>query len=295
MVIGTHFNKMKKYFLRFSLLASAIFIVVLSSCGPEGQEDGSTTGADSSAISADASKDTVSDAQNFFYSLPSPLMMAKVFKKTGLKYVDGVANSPDNISKYTSGHIKTLNLGVYSSDLAYTVLNKQSQQASRYMEAVKKLSDDLGMSSMFASDDYLARFKNNLSNEDSLINIVCQLKSEMDMFMNDNEKEKQTLLIFTGAWIENMYIATQLTKEANKEKVAMRIAEQKHILNSLMNIITNYQNDEEMKGLFLKLNDLKTLFDNLTVKGDDDSITMDELQLKAITEKTRDLRKEITG
>lgn len=286
---------MKKYFSLFSLFVFAVFVLALGSCGPEGQDDSSTNGADSTATSADASSDSTSAAQDFFYSLPSPLMMAKVFKKTGLKYVDGVANSPDNVSKYTSGHTKTLNLGVYSSDLAYTVLNKQSQQASKYMEAVKKLSDDLGMSSMFAADDYLARFKNNLSNEDSLINIVCQLKNEMDMFMNDNEKEKQTLLIFTGAWIENMYIATQLTKEANKEKVAMRIAEQKHILNSLMNIITNYQNDDEMKALFLKLNDLKTLFDNLTVKGDDESLTMDELQLKAITEKTRDIRKEITG
>ena len=277
-----------------SFFASAIFMIIVSSCGSEGQEDGSTTHADSTA-SAHASKDPNSEVQNFFYSLPSPLMMAKVFKKTGLKYVDGVANSPDNVSKYTSAHIKTLNLGVYSSDLAYTVINKQTQQASKYMEVIKKLSDDLGMSSMFAADDFLSRFKNNLSNEDSLINIICQLKSEMDVFMHDNKKEKQTLLIFTGAWIENMYIATQLTKEANKEKVAMRIAEQKHILNILMNLITNYQNDEEMKGLFLRLNDLKTLFDNLTVKGDDESITMDELQLKAITEKTRDLRKEIVG
>jgi len=227
--------------------------------------------------------------------LPSPIVMAKIFKKTGLKYVDGVANSPDNVSKYTSTQRKNLNLGVYSSDLAYTVLNKQSQLASKYIEAMKKLSDDLGMSTLFNSDDYLLRFKNNLNNEDSLINIVCQLKSDMDVFMKDNDKEKQTLMIFIGAWIENMYIATQLTKEVNKEKVAMRIAEQKYILNSLMDLVANFQNDAEMKDLTMKLGDLKTLFDNLSVQGEDEKVVMDELQLKAITEKTRDLRKEIVG
>src|ERR1035437_903314 len=100
----------------------------------------------------------------------------------------------------------------------------------------------------------------------------------MDVFMRDNEKEKQTLMIFVGAWIENMYIATQLTKESNKEKIAMRVSEQKYILNSLMNVITTFQNDSEFKDLYLKLGELKALFDKLTVQGEEDRIVMDELQ-----------------
>ena len=93
-----------------------------------------------------------------------------------------------------------------------------------------------------------------------------------------------------------MYIATQLTKEANKEKVALRVAEQKYVLNGLMNVSVNFQgNDDEFKALYTKLNELKSLFDNLTVQGEEEKITMDERQLKAITEKTRDIRKEIVG
>lgn len=274
-----------------SLLAASVF--VFASCGSTSQEDSNISAQDTAGTTA--TNDSVNPTQDFFYSLPSPLLMAKVFRKTGLKYMEGVANSPDNVGKYTSVHSRTLNLGVYSADLAYTILNKQNQQASRYMEAVKRLSDDLGMSALFDSDDYLNRFKNNLNNEDSLINVVCELKSEMDIFMKDNEKEKQTLLIFIGAWIENMYIATQLTKEANKEKVATRVAEQKYILNSLMNVSSQFQGDKEFEALFGKLTELKALFDNLTVQGEDEKIMMDERQLKAITEKTRDLRKEIVG
>jgi hypothetical protein len=92
-----------------------------------------------------------------------------------------------------------------------------------------------------------------------------------------------------------MYIATQLTKESNKEKVASRIAEQKFVLNSLMNVSSRFQSDPEFKDMFVKLTELKVLFDNLTVHGEDEKVTMDELQLKAITEKTRTLRKEIVG
>lgn len=269
----------------------ALLSVAITSCGSDNHED--TAAATQDTISVEKT-DSSNLTEDFFYSLPSPLLMAKVFRKTGLKYTEGIANSPDNASKYTSVHSKTLNLGVYSADLAYTILNKQNQEASKYMEAVKRLSDDLGMSALFSSDDYLNRFKSNLNHEDSLITIVCDLKSEMDIFMKDNEKEKQTLLIFIGAWVENMYIATQLTKEANKEKVANRIADQKHILNSLMNVSANFQSDEEFKKLFAELNELKKLFDGLTVRPEDEKIMIDELQLTSITEKTRDLRKEIT-
>jgi hypothetical protein len=282
---------MKKFFPYLKVSTAAIFIVAFVSCGSNKEDENNSSSQDTAKPAA--LKDTNSAAQNFFYSLPSPLVMARVFKKTGLKYAEGIANSPDNISKYTSNQSKTLNLGVYSADLAYTILNKQSQQAIKYMESVKKLSDDLGMSTLFSTNNYLTRFKSNLENEDSIVTIVAQLKGEMDVFMRDNEKEKQTLMIFVGAWVENMYIATQLTKEANKEKIAMRIAEQKYILNSLMNVITNFQNDSEFKDLYMKLNELKALFDKLTVQGEEENIIMDELQLKAITEKMRDLRKEI--
>lgn len=285
---------MKSLFPSIAAFFLAVLLFAFESCGYTSQDDNSAVVQDTAGTIAP--DDSVKPTQDFFYSLPSPLLMVKVFRKTGLKYMEGVANSPDNAGKYASVHSRTLNLGVYSADLAYTILNKQNQQASRYMEAVKRLSDDLGMSALFDSDNYMNRFKNNLNNEDSLINIVCELKSEMDIFMKDNEKEKQTLLIFIGAWVENMYIATQLTKEANKDKVATRIAEQKYILNSLMNVSSNFQNnDKEFTALFQKLTELKGLFDNLTVQGEDEKILMDERQMKAITEKTRDLRKEIVG
>lgn len=277
----------------FTLLIVAGLIGTFPSCGPEADTEEVMTDEQEAAIEnqEDASQSTT----DFFYSLPSPLIMAKVFKRTGLKYNEGITNSPENVSKYTDTHSKTLNLGIYSADLAYTILNKQFQKATIYMESVKRLSDDLGMSSVFDTENYLERFKNNMDHEDSLIMIVTELKGEMDFFMKDNKKEKLTILIFVGAWLENLYIATQLTKDASQDKVAMRIAEQKHVLNSLMNVATNFRSDEDFNSLYKKLVELKNLFDGLTVNSENEQVTMDELQLKAITEMTRDLRMEITG
>ncbi|MFI5164078.1 MAG: hypothetical protein ACHQHP_02405 [Bacteroidia bacterium] len=281
---------MKKFFPHLKILVAATVFFALTSCNSKKEDENNAVLQDTAS-----KKVTSKDTNNFFYSLPSPLLMTKVFKKTGVKYMEGIANSCDNVSKYTSNQSMTLNLGVYSTDLAYAVLNKQTQQATKYMESIKKLSDGLGMSPLFNADYFLTRFKNNLGNEDSLILVVAQLKEEMDVFLKDNGKEKQTLMIFVGAWVENMYIATQLTKEDNKEKIVARVAEQKDILHSLMNVTTNFQNDNDFKDTYLKLTELKTLFDNLTVQGEDEKVTMNEAQWKAIKEKTNNFRKDIVG
>lgn len=277
--------------LSITFLIGTVVALMIAGCNSGTQpESNSTEIRDTVDTVKDTSTQTTED---FFYSLPSPLVMVKFFKRAGLKYVEGVANTPDNLSKYTSLDRKTLNMGVYSADLAYCILNHQPQQASKYMKCIKLLSDDLGMAAFFNTDDYLTRFKNNLSSEYSLLQIVSGLKSDIDIFMRDQNKEKQTLLIFIGAWAENMYIATQLTKDLNKEKIATRIAEQKYILTSLMNSVVKYQNDSDFSKIFSKLDDLKILFNNLPLQEETEKPIVDELQLKSITEKVSRLRKTI--
>ena len=89
------------------------------------------------------------DMYNFV--MPSPLQIAAIFKRAGLKYSRETTNTVDNASNYTDRVTKALNFGVYAADLSYCVLNKQPQDALKYMKTIKKLSDDLGMTSMFGS------------------------------------------------------------------------------------------------------------------------------------------------
>ena len=82
------------------------------------------------------------DMYNFV--MPSPLQIAAIFKRAGLKYARETTNDIDNVSNYTDRVTKALNFGVYAADLSYCVLNKQPQDAVKYMKTIKTLSDDLG-------------------------------------------------------------------------------------------------------------------------------------------------------
>jgi hypothetical protein len=119
----------------------------------------------------------------------------------------------------------------------------------------------------------------------------------MDIYARDNEKEKNAVLIFVGAWAENLYTATRLVadeKGDSRNKLMVKIAEQKFILNGLMDVLKNYKNDVGITHISLKLKSLKSVFDQLATQGENEALMMDEENLNSIIEKTAILRNEIT-
>lgn len=275
------------FFLAFSAIG------IFSSCGSDQQTENNKQIGQDTAPPADSSRTT--QVKAFFYSLPSPLAMAAVFKSSGLPYVDGLTNNPENVSKYQGSRSQCLNMGVYNTDLAYNLINNQTQNSLKYLECIKKVSDGLGLNSIFESDNYLSRFKKNMSKNDSLAMIFSDLKREVDMFVYDNKKQDIALFIFTGAWVESMYIASQTTKNKSNNLVANTIADQKFVLENLMRLLDNYNNEPNFKELFLDLNDIKKEFENLATQGEDENAKalINEHDLKIVTEKISAFRNKI--
>ncbi len=284
---------MKKLFL----LIPALFTLLLMSCGSSSDTD---PGGDGPVIKDSGKQDGTNDSigyrstKSFFQSLPSPLAMAAVFSSSGLKFIDGLGHDPDRADNYSSVKSKAINLGIYGADLAYCVVNDQPGHSRKYLKAVKLLSDGLEMGSIFNSDDYLERFETNINRKDSLAMIISELKQEMDLFLNENEKENMALFVFSGSWIESIYISTQSIKNKKNESISRTIAEQKYILDNLVDLLTDYEKEPNFKDLFLALTDLKSSFDKTTTKvGDDVAITnFNEQALKEITDKVATIRNQ---
>jgi hypothetical protein len=158
-------------------------------------------------------------------SLPSPLRLATIFKRAGLGFNEKGLNPISNVKKYTSGqYIQALNLGVYSADMAYCVLNLQYEKAKDYLKTSKELASHLGLSSAFETRSLGKRFEHNLGNEDSLVLIVSELQMETDLLLEKNKQSYISSLIFTGAWLEALHTAGNLFD--NEEHISTAILEQ---------------------------------------------------------------------
>ncbi|MGZ4049234.1 MAG: hypothetical protein ACXVNN_07720, partial [Bacteroidia bacterium] len=124
------FLKKKSLALKGSLFIAASLLLVACGNNEAPKDETAATPAVDSASTPPPSDET----PEVTYSLPSPLQIASIFKKSGLKYKDGITSKLMDPSKYTTNLSKALNLGVYSADLSYTVLNKQNQEAMNYMK-----------------------------------------------------------------------------------------------------------------------------------------------------------------
>jgi hypothetical protein len=206
------------------------------------------------------------------------------------------------VSKFNSNLNKSINLGVFSADLSYCVLNKQSQEAMRYMKLCRGLADNLQMGSVFDESNLSKRFEKNLENEDSLAYIIAELQMVTDMYLDENDKQQITSIVFAGAWTESMYIGGKVYEKGKEKKLNNKLAEQMNILGSIINALKAVEKkDAAIGGLITDLKSVKDIYDSLpSVKNNnpdsDKAMSFTDDELVQLTKKIDELRaKFISG
>jgi hypothetical protein len=272
-----------------SLVLTASFLAtVFTSCGPDHTSDQADATADSN--SADDDTD-----DNITYVLPSPLQIASIFRRSGMEYVSGITNPPANTANYTGTFSRSVAMGVYSADLAYTIVNNQNQEALNYLKSVKELSNELGLGSVFDSDGFVKRFESNLGNEDSLAFVVSDLQIDMDSYLEENEKEYIAVLVFAGAWIESVYLGSKTIEKSDNPKLTNRVGEQFIILNNLIKALKAHRkSNEQIPALLKELEEIQKAFDAV-VSDPDEAIDLHRDHLNSLTASITELRKKITA
>lgn len=281
------FLKKKSLALKGTLLVASTMIFV--ACGSDTTKDENITTETTDSVVAEVETNEIT------YSLPSPLQIASIFKKSGLKYKAGITSAAKDPAKYTSNLNKAINLGVYSADLSYAVLNKQNQEAMTYMKLSRQLADNLGMGSVFDQGNLSKRFEKNLSNEDSLAYIIAELQMVTDMYLDENEQQQITSIVFSGAWIESMYIGSKVYEKGKDKSMNNKLAEQMTILGSIVNALkVEEKKDPAITGLIADMQSIKDIYDSLpSVKNNPESAEDTEKELTLTDDEVTQLTTKI--
>lgn len=298
---------MLKPFLKNFAIAGAV-CVAMSSCSNESKTgDGELKDKTDSVAVAASQPETEGESEESF-TLPSSLQVATIFKKSGLKYMSGITNPTANVIKYNTTNFKrAVNLGVYSSDLAYTMLNKQYQESKNYLKASKELGGQLGLNRAFESNGLAERFDKNIGKEDSLLKIVSDIQMQTDILLEENKQKYVTAIAFAGAWIESIYIASKVygsDKEKNKD-VSVSLVEQLTIADKISRALKICERQEaECKSLNEDVNAVLQLFRNCasiktsTDKGEEpdyEKVKISEEEFSAIANKISEIRQKLTN
>lgn len=177
--------------------------------------------------------------KNTLYTIPSPYQASSSIKSCDIGFKKDLLNPVENVSKYNSNFQKALNIGIYGTDLGYLNIYNQTPDLLPYFSAMKKLSEELGLTAAI-NDEIIAKVERNINNEDSLIHIISDTYRSIDRYLKENNRDEMGVLIVTGGWIESLYILSQNTLEANSRDVITRLGEQKYPLNNIIELLSPY-------------------------------------------------------
>ncbi len=188
------------------------------------------------------------DDEDMSFMLPSPIQIAAIFSNAGLEFESELINPVENQSNYVTKTAKFLNFGVYSADLAYAVLNDQQQMSIDYLNAVKTLSDEIGMPGIFGGSELIESFERNIDNQDTILYILTTVKRRTDQYLEENADQSKEAVFFSGAWLEGMHLGAN-SSTAN-EHISARLIEQMGILDNLI-LALRAQDDESLDLAFM--------------------------------------------
>ena len=290
-----------------SISLSFLLLFGMFSCGPNNTEEKQ----ESSDEFEQAETDLKDQIQEVIYEIPSPSEIPSLLERTGAEYNEAMVNDEAKADQYlTENEQAALNLGVYASDIGYLISYDKVQEALTYMNAAKKLADNLGITGSFNAE-LINRFEENISNKDSLNALLNETLAETDDYLKDNDRNKMAAMVIAGSFVEGLYISTALIDTYPKDLLPedkrililtplMRVvADQKNSLSEVIKMLETVEKSSTTDELITKLKDLKKDYETLNIdeqiKNNRADLVLSDESLNNITTKTAEIRASIVN
>jgi hypothetical protein len=263
-------NKLKLFQLSMILLAGSI---ILNACGNDEEKEA----PEEETIQVEPEQKN----ENIFYALPSPLQLGKILQRAGADFDKNLLNKTENAPKYTSTYAKALNLGVYGADLSYAAIFDQSQEIINYLNASKKLADELGASAVYSAD-IVKRIESNSGKRDSILPLLGEILMNSNEAFKENEQQNIAALVAAGGFIEGLYIGTKVTEKAkDKAPIIQRIAELKGSLDNMILILEQQKSNEDIAAVTAELKSIQAVYADASINNASTEVITDTVSKTA--------------
>ena len=195
----------RNYYQLSSKILLAIVISIFVACGSDKKKD-----ADAAKEFDAAQEQLKENVDRAIRDIPPPAEVPYIIQSTGADFNPNIINDHKRYESYTiSAKKAAFNLGVYATDIGYLSSYGKTQEALNYMDVCLKLTETVGAQDAvdFA---VLERFEKNLSNPDSLANIIDVVIGNSDAYLQENDRNNIAALMIGGTFIEALYISTQI-------------------------------------------------------------------------------------
>ncbi|NPA68536.1 MAG: hypothetical protein GXO50_08010 [Chlorobi bacterium] len=195
--------------------------------------------------------DSADIREEIIVSMLAPSDMAvMLIDNPNLHFNKEILNPGSNYQKYNTNAKIALNIGIYTADLSYASLFEQEQITYDYLDIVKDMSEEIGITQSIEKR-HLDMIKNNKLDKDDMIKIINESFMNTDAYLRENNRQKVITMILIGGWIEAQYIAVSLSKCSpdTDPQLTESILAQKISLELMNKALENVKGDKTLLSL----------------------------------------------
>jgi len=285
------------------LILSASVTLILASCSSGGDK------SKNSDEFKEAEQSLQKQIEDVIYNIPSPTEIPYLLQATGAEYNASLVNPRSKTDQYASRTDKAaLNLGVYTADIGYLSSYEKTQEAIDYLNSCKTLADNLNVIGTFDLE-ILKRFEANISNKDSLANLLNETVKETESFLKDDSRNKLAALVVTGSFVEGLHISTGLIQSYPRNilpddarnliltPIMQVVLNQKKSVSDLLKMLSAVEQTDPVAGIVSDLQELEKAYAALNIedqiKKNRADLVLTDKNLEQITSIVARLRKSI--
>lgn len=179
----------------------------------------------------DSSKQIVCEVHTN-HNIPLPLTFYQKLETIDKNYYTDILVDLKKAKKVNKKINKAFVLGMITSDLAYSIVYKNSQSSLYYIETAKEISDKLKIGAGY-DEQTIKQINDNIDNIDSLQSLTNNAYRKSIHYLELQNNIHLLPFIIVGGWTESLYIAVSYP-EPNTNLIQL-IIEQKQVITELIN------------------------------------------------------------
>ena len=245
-----------------------------------------------------------SHVEKIYFNVPSTMKTAYILKKAGATYDASFPLNPNKVNDDFTTEQQALLLGIYGSDLNYTIVSNKNQETIYYLNSINSLGEKLGLGNIL-NQEMKNRIEKNVNSKDSMQVIITDLFWKIEQSLNEDGRSRIGALIVTGGWIEGLYVATQIAiKMPENIKIKSIICQQKFSSKDVLELVKNSCSSEYISDVVLRplkqinasLSKIKTRkeFYSSELNIDENDMIIDNNVINEITTIIEQIRDDIT-
>ena len=221
-------RRMKPLRNRFRLMVMMAVMILATAC-QSGQKG---SGVLIQEVGQTDSPEGIESFNQIYHLYPSPAEMLSVIDISEISFDGPLLNSTEKADQYLDSKSKSLVLGVYMTDLAYSALFGRHEETLDYLETVKSLSEEISITEAL-DESMIEKARENVKFLDSLYNISNDAFINILHFCEKNERSNTVVYISAGAFIESLYLAVNMIDDyGTAQHLLQHLADQKYTINN---------------------------------------------------------------